>query len=100
MRELATAADVSISYVSRLENDISWKPSIENASKLARALGCSLDDLFCATESNQCRVPNDVSTLVATPEGVRYVRAVKTYLQSSQSMKDVRALLRALGTSL
>lgn len=57
LRELRAAADksqtdivvatgIAAPNLSRLENDPDADPKISTAKKLARALGCTLDDLF------------------------------------------------------
>lgn len=45
-RDLAVAMDVDSSYVSMIETDSIANPGIETLEKIARALGCTPNDLL------------------------------------------------------
>jgi transcriptional regulator with XRE-family HTH domain len=91
--ELATAAGVDFTYISKVENDRVPPPSEETVLKLCRVLKAEPDALLAASR----RVPQDLRELITSSRGaLQFIRSAQSMALNEDEWEKMTRRLKRL----
>lgn len=90
-RDLARAAGLAQSYISKLESEVPVRPSIEAAQGLARAFGVPLEEILAVIGAAPSAAPDELPALLADARGLLGEHLVEAIQRGVEDMPaDIR----------
>lgn len=91
-RQLAEKAGVDFSYISKLENDRLSAPAAETVHRLAKVLGCPVEELLAPAG----KMPVGVNEAMAKPAALRFLQEATRLRLSSKEWDQLLGKLHGL----
>ena len=94
-RKLANSVGVDFSYISKLENGRLPAPSAETIARIAKAIGCPIEELFSAAK----KIPNRLGNSIASePAALRFLNEASKLRLSTKDWEKMIGSLHNLRT--
>jgi len=93
-RKLAGSVGVDFSYISKLENGRLPAPSAETIARIAKSIGCPMEELFAAAK----KIPDRLGGSIASePAALRFLREASKLKLTGQEWEQMIGSLHNLG---